>query len=63
MRDGTARRAVRSLLRRTNERLRHDCNDHLPGDAVRSTATGGQRLTATTPAEVLVWEMHAALGG
>ena len=31
------------------------------GDAVRSTATGGQRLTATAPAEVLVWEMHAGL--
>jgi redox-sensitive bicupin YhaK (pirin superfamily) len=33
------------------------------GDAVRLTAGGGQRLTATTPAEVLVWEMHATLGG
>jgi quercetin 2,3-dioxygenase len=32
------------------------------GDAVRFTATGGQRVTATTPAEVLVWEMHAAVG-
>jgi quercetin 2,3-dioxygenase len=31
------------------------------GDAVRFTATGGHRLTATSPAEVLVWEMHAAL--
>jgi redox-sensitive bicupin YhaK (pirin superfamily) len=31
-----------------------------PGDAVRFTATGGQRLTATEPAEILVWEMHAA---
>jgi redox-sensitive bicupin YhaK (pirin superfamily) len=31
------------------------------GDAVRFTATGGQRLTATAPAEVLVWEMHAGL--
>jgi len=29
------------------------------GDAVRLTATGGQTLTATDPAEVLVWEMHA----
>ena len=33
------------------------------GDAVRLTATGGQRLTATEPAEVLVWEMHATLSG
>ncbi|EME16667.1 pirin family protein [Rhodococcus triatomae] len=34
------------------------------GDAVRFTATGGQRLTATGgPAEVLVWEMHERLGG
>src|SRR4051812_34982414 len=33
------------------------------GDAVRFTATGGQRITATEPAEILVWEMHAALTG
>jgi quercetin 2,3-dioxygenase len=33
------------------------------GDAVRLTATGGQRLTATEPAEVLVWEMHATVSG
>ena len=32
------------------------------GDAVRFTATGGQRVTAVEPAEILVWEMHAALG-
>ena len=32
------------------------------GDAVRFTATGGQRVTATEPAEVLVWEMHATIG-
>ncbi|MEO6090696.1 MAG: pirin family protein [Umezawaea sp.] len=31
------------------------------GDAVRFTATGGQRVTATEDAEVLVWEMHATL--
>lgn len=30
-----------------------------PGDAVRFTATGGQRVTAIEPAELLVWEMHA----
>jgi redox-sensitive bicupin YhaK (pirin superfamily) len=30
------------------------------GDAVRFTATGGQHVTATEPAEILVWEMHAA---
>jgi len=34
-----------------------------PGDAVRFTATGGQRVTATTPAEILVWEMHATIAG
>jgi redox-sensitive bicupin YhaK (pirin superfamily) len=33
------------------------------GDAVRFTATGGQRVTALEPAEVLVWEMHAGLQG
>jgi redox-sensitive bicupin YhaK (pirin superfamily) len=32
------------------------------GDAVRFTSTGGQRVTATSPAEILVWEMHATLG-
>ena len=31
------------------------------GDAVRFTATGGQRVTATEAAEVLVWEMHATI--
>ncbi|UXY17473.1 pirin family protein [Streptomyces cynarae] len=33
------------------------------GDAVRFTATGGQRVTATEPAELLVWEMHATVSG
>jgi redox-sensitive bicupin YhaK (pirin superfamily) len=33
-----------------------------PGDAVRFTATGGQRVTATEPSEILVWEMHATVG-
>jgi quercetin 2,3-dioxygenase len=32
------------------------------GDAVRLTASGGQRLTASEAAEVLVWEMHATIG-
>jgi redox-sensitive bicupin YhaK (pirin superfamily) len=32
------------------------------GDAVRFTATGGQKITAVEPAEVLVWEMHATVG-
>lgn len=31
------------------------------GDAARFTATGGQKVTATEPAEILVWEMHATL--
>jgi quercetin 2,3-dioxygenase len=31
------------------------------GDAVRLTATGGQQVTATEPAEILVWEMHATI--
>lgn len=34
-----------------------------PGDAVRLTDADGRRLIATEPAEVLVWEMHAKLGG
>lgn len=29
------------------------------GDAVRLTAAGARRITAVTPAEILVWEMHA----
>jgi redox-sensitive bicupin YhaK (pirin superfamily) len=33
----------------------------LTGDAVRFTATGGQQVTATEAAEILVWEMHATL--
>jgi quercetin 2,3-dioxygenase len=32
------------------------------GDAVRFTSAGGPRITAATGAELLVWEMHAALG-
>ncbi|PWU50950.1 quercetin 2,3-dioxygenase [Micromonospora globispora] len=31
------------------------------GDAARITMTGGQRVAATEPAEILVWEMHATL--
>jgi redox-sensitive bicupin YhaK (pirin superfamily) len=31
------------------------------GDAVRFTATGGQRVTSVADAEILVWEMHATL--
>jgi hypothetical protein len=31
------------------------------GDAVRFTATGGQRVTAVEAAEILVWEMHATV--
>ena len=33
------------------------------GDAVRFTGDGGRRLSATTPAEVLLWEMHSSLAG
>jgi redox-sensitive bicupin YhaK (pirin superfamily) len=33
------------------------------GDAMRCTDSDGRRLTATEPSEVLVWEMHAELGG
>jgi redox-sensitive bicupin YhaK (pirin superfamily) len=33
------------------------------GDAVRLTRSGGQRIMANGPAEILVWEMHARLGG
>jgi redox-sensitive bicupin YhaK (pirin superfamily) len=33
------------------------------GDSVRFTATGGQRVAAVEPAEILVWEMHATVSG
>jgi quercetin 2,3-dioxygenase len=33
------------------------------GDAVRFTDADGRRVTADTPSEVLIWEMHAKLGG
>jgi quercetin 2,3-dioxygenase len=33
------------------------------GDAVRFTGADGRRLKAHDPAEVLIWEMHAGLGG
>lgn len=33
-----------------------------PGDALRCTSVGGQRVAAASAAEVLVWEMHATLG-
>ena len=33
------------------------------GDAVRLGSSGGQRIHATGPAEILVWEMHRRLGG
>ncbi len=33
------------------------------GDAVRFTNADGQRLTATEPTELLIWEMHTGLGG
>lgn len=31
------------------------------GDAVRFTATGGNKVTAVEPSEILLWEMHAGL--
>jgi len=37
--------------------------DLADGDAVRFTHADGYRLTADEPSEVLVWEMHTALGG
>ena len=33
------------------------------GDAVRFTATGGRKITAAEPAEILLWEMHATIAG
>jgi redox-sensitive bicupin YhaK (pirin superfamily) len=33
------------------------------GDAVRFTDADGRRMTASEPSELLIWEMHAKLGG
>jgi quercetin 2,3-dioxygenase len=33
------------------------------GDAVRFTDSDGPRVTASEPSELLIWEMHAKLGG
>jgi redox-sensitive bicupin YhaK (pirin superfamily) len=33
------------------------------GDAIRFTDADGQRLTASEPTELLIWEMHTRLGG
>jgi hypothetical protein len=41
----------------------HDVADLGEGDAVRFTASTGPRVTAREPSEILIWEMHAALGG
>lgn len=35
--------------------------DLAEGDAVRFTASGGQRVTASEPSEILIWEMRAGL--
>ncbi|GAB5896566.1 pirin-like bicupin family protein [Mycolicibacterium mageritense] len=40
-----------------------DAGELTTGDAARLTDSGGQRVTAATGAEILVWEMHAGLGG
>jgi redox-sensitive bicupin YhaK (pirin superfamily) len=39
-----------------------DGDEVAEGDAVRVTASTGTRVAALEPAEILVWEMHAALG-
>jgi hypothetical protein len=33
------------------------------GDTARLTAAGARRLTASTATELLIWEMHSAIGG
>jgi redox-sensitive bicupin YhaK (pirin superfamily) len=38
-----------------------DAGELATGDAARLTGVGGQRVTASEPAEILVWEMHATL--
>lgn len=43
-------------------RLESVHDDLNTGDAVRVTGGGGEKLTATTDSEILIWEMHRALG-
>lgn len=40
-----------------------DAGELCEGDAVRFTACDAPRVTAVDAAEILVWEMHATLGG
>jgi redox-sensitive bicupin YhaK (pirin superfamily) len=40
-----------------------DVADLADGDAARFTAARGGRVTAVDASEILIWEMHAALGG
>lgn len=40
-----------------------DSGELCEGDAVRFTTCDARRVTAVDPAEILVWEMHAKLGG
>ena len=58
-----ARRAVPAPVRPAGSVTLEGAGVLDTGDAVRFTATGGQRVTAVDAAEVLVWEMHAALAG
>ena len=56
-----ARRAVRAPVRAARHGDPGGRRPARQGDAVRLTATGGQRVTADEPAEILVWEMHATV--
>jgi redox-sensitive bicupin YhaK (pirin superfamily) len=40
-----------------------DAGELCEGDAVRFTASDGRRVAAAEPSELLIWEMHAGLGG
>jgi len=44
-------------------RLNISANELAQGDAVRFTASDGVRVSAPEACEILVWEMHTALGG
>jgi redox-sensitive bicupin YhaK (pirin superfamily) len=44
-------------------RLSISATELAEGDAVRFTASDGVRVTAPAACEILVWEMHTALGG
>jgi hypothetical protein len=58
---GPARGDDRQQGRNALHGARKGAGDLPDDDAARLTATGGRRVTATEPAEILVRDMHATI--